>query len=142
MKNFRNLEKLQDATFNDLVAIEDIGDIVAKSIIEFFKSNEVKNNIKELLDLGITPYFESKEIKEESILMGKTVVITGTLNNFTRNEIKEKLEGLGAKISSSVSKKTDYVLVGSDAGSKYDKAVELGVKILSEEDFLAMVGGR
>lgn len=141
VKNFKNLEKLQDATFNDLVAIEDIGDIVAKSIIEFFKSDEVINNIRELLDLGITPYFESKEIKEESILMGKTVVVTGTLSNFTRNEIKEKLEGLGAKISSSVSKKTDYVLVGSDAGSKYDKAVELGVKILSEEDFLAMGGG-
>lgn len=140
VKNLKNLKTIEGATFEQLIVIEDIGEVVANSIIEFFQSSEVKNSIKELLGLGITPYYESIQI-EESIFKGKTVVVTGTLKNYSRNEIKEKLEGLGAKISSSVSKKTNYVLAGKEPGSKYDKALELGVTVIAEEEFLTMVGG-
>lgn len=71
--------------------------------------------------------------------MGKTIVVTGSLKNYSRSEIKEKLQNLGAKVSESVSKKTDYVIAGKDPGSKYNKALELGIKILSEEEFISML---
>ena len=98
-----------------------------------------KETINELLQLGVKP--RETEVKEvvDNAFAGKTVVVTGSLQDFSRTEIKDKLEDLGAKVSGSVSKKTDYVIVGEDAGSKYTKAVELGIKILSEEDFKNMI---
>lgn len=142
VKEFKNLNRLQEATFEELINIQDIGDIVAKSIIEFFSSTKVIDSINELLELGINPHYEEVLINTENPFQGKTAVVTGTLVNFSRTEIKEKLEGLGVKISSSVSKKTDFVLVGKEPGSKYDKAVEFGIKILNEEEFLQMAGGK
>ncbi|MEG0308205.1 MAG: NAD-dependent DNA ligase LigA [Clostridium sp.] len=138
-KKFKSLENIQTASFEELVSVQDVGDIVAKSIVEFFSLGKSTEIINELLELGIKP----KETKIQEVAINqfseKTVVVTGSLKSFSRNEIKEKLEVLGAKVSSSVSKKTDFVIVGEDPGSKYDKAVELGVKILSEDEFKDMI---
>ena len=135
---FKNINNLMKADFESLIEINDIGDIVAKSIIEFFESEKVKNIIDELFKLGVNPTYDEVEIKDNSF-EGKTMVVTGTLKNYSRNEIKEKLEALGVKVSSAVSKKTDYVLAGEEAGSKYQKALDLGVQILTEEEFENMI---
>lgn len=137
-KKFKTLENLQKADFEELISIQDVGDIVAQSVLEFFKEEKIISSIKELLDLGIKPYFEEASVSDNPFV-GKTIVVTGSLENYSRSEIKEKLESLGAKVSGSVSKKTDYVLAGKEPGSKYDKALELGVKILSEEEFASML---
>lgn len=138
VKRFESLENLEKATFEELVSVQDVGDIVARSIIEFFKEERILKVINELLSLGVNPHYEKKEVLE-SPFMGKTVVVTGTLENYSRTSIKEKLESLGAKVSGSVSKKTDFVIAGEAAGSKYDKAKSLGVTILSEEEFENMI---
>ena len=137
---YKTMENLMSSSFESLISIPEIGEIVAKSIIDFFKLEQVVENIQQLFQLGVKPYFEELEIKENSFA-GKTMVVTGTLENYSRNEIKEKLEALGVKISSSVSKKTDYVLVGKEPGSKYAKALELEVKVLNEEEFEKMIDG-
>lgn len=138
VKRFESLENLENATFEELVSVQDVGDIVTRSIIEFFKEERTLKVINELLSLGVNPHYEKKEVLE-SPFMGKTVVVTGTLENYSRTSIKEKLESLGAKVSGSVSKKTDFVIAGEAAGSKYDKAKSLGVTILSEEEFENMI---
>ena len=138
VKRFESLENLEKATFEELVSVQDVGDIVARSIIEFFKEERTLKVINELLSLGVNPHYEKKEVLE-SPFMGKTVVVTGTLENYSRTSIKEKLESLGAKVSGSVSKKTDFVIAGEAAGSKYDKAKSLGITILSEEEFENMI---
>ncbi|KIE46454.1 DNA ligase, NAD-dependent [Clostridium argentinense CDC 2741] len=137
---YKTMENLMSSSFESLISIPEIGEIVAKSIIDFFKLEQVVENIQQLFQLGVKPYFEELEIKENPFA-GKTMVVTGTLENYSRNEIKEKLEALGVKISSSVSKKTDYVLVGKEPGSKYAKALELEVKVLNEEEFEDMIDG-
>lgn len=137
-KTFKNLHNLQNAVFEELTAIQDVGDIVAQSVLEFFKEEKIINSINELLDLGVKPRFEELTVSDNPF-SGKTVVVTGGLESYSRTEIKEKLEALGAKASSSVSKKTDYVLVGKEPGSKYDKAVELGVRVLTEKEFISML---
>ncbi len=131
---FKTLENIESATIEQLVEVPDVGEIVAKSVYDFFKDEKIINNIEELLNLGVKPYYE-EEIIDENPFMGKTIVVTGSLNNYSRGEIKDKLQSLGAKVSSSVSKNTDYVLVGEKPGSKYEKAVELGVKVINEEEF-------
>ncbi|AND85855.1 NAD-dependent DNA ligase LigA [Clostridium tyrobutyricum] len=131
---FMSLDNLKIATYEELVNIKDIGDTVANTIVEFFKQDNIIKSIEELLELGVKPYFEAKQI-EKSIFNSKTVVVTGLLKNYTRITIKQKLESLGAKVSESVSKKTDYVIAGESAGSKYDKAVKLGVDIIDEDQF-------
>ena len=141
VKHFRSLEGIQRSTFDELLSIKDVGEIVAKSIIEFFRQEKIIKSMNELLELGITPVVDNLEVKEESPFMNKTVVITGSLHNYTRTDIKEKLESLGAKVSSSVSKKTDFVLVGEEPGSKFDKAMELGVKIINEEELEQLTKG-
>ena len=138
VKRFKNLDNLRKATFEELLSVEEVGDIVANSIVEFFKDDKIIASIEELLSLGVKPHFE-EEIVEENIFNGKTVVVTGSLESYSRNEIKEKLESLGAKVSGSVSKKTDYVIVGKDPGSKYEKAVELNIKVISEDEFKNML---
>lgn len=139
VKHFKTLDNLRKATFEELLSVEDVGDIVANSIVEFFKDDKIVASIEELLALGVTPHFE-EEVIQENIFNNKTVVVTGSLESYSRNEIKEKLESLGAKVSGSVSKKTDYVIVGKEPGSKYEKAVELNIKILSEDEFKNMLG--
>lgn len=134
VNKFKTLDGLKSATFEELVSVSDIGDIVAQDVISFFKEEKVMETIDELLELGVKPRFEEINITENPF-MGKTVVATGSLQNYSRSEIKERLENLGAKVSGSVSKKTDYVIAGEAAGSKLTKAKELGIKILSEEEF-------
>lgn len=135
VKRFKTLSSIQKATEEELIGVQDIGSIVAKSIIEFFKEEKIISSINELLELGVNPYYEEKEEVSENPFNDKTVVVTGTLKNYTRNGIKEKLESLGAKVSGSVSKNTDYLLAGEAAGSKHDKALELEVRIINEEEF-------
>lgn len=139
VKTFKSLEGLKEATLENLVEVHDIGDIVAKCVYEFFREEKVLNTIEELLKLGVNPKYEEQEITE-SLFKGKTVVVTGSLEDYTRISIKEKFESLGAKVSGSVSKKTDYVLAGEEAGSKLKKAEELGIKIISEKEFKMMIG--
>jgi len=138
VKRFKTLENLKKVSVEELVSVEDIGDIVASSIVEFFRDDKILKSIEELLNLGVNPHFE-EEIVKENIFNGKTVVVTGSLETYSRNEIKEKLDSLGAKVSGSVSKKTDYVIVGKDPGSKYEKAVELNIKVISEDEFKNMI---
>lgn len=139
VKRFKNLDGLKLAKFEELVQVQDVGDIVAQCVIEFFKQEEVNNTINELLELGVKPTYEEVEITE-SVFEGKTIVVTGTLEHYSRTSIKEKLESLGAKVSGSVSKKTDYLLAGEAAGSKLTKANELGVKVLTEDEFRELIG--
>lgn len=135
---FKSFENFKNASFEELIEIQDIGETVAKCIVDFFKDNMINKSVDELFTVGITPQFEEVKI-EENNFNNKTVVVTGSLQKYSRTEIKNKLESLGAKVSSSVSKKTDYVLVGEAPGSKYEKAVELGIKIITEEDFEKLV---
>jgi DNA ligase (NAD+) len=140
VKRFKTLSNIQKATEEELIGVPDIGGIVAKSILEFFKEEKIVSSINELLELGVKPHYEEEEVSENPF-NAKTVVVTGTLKNYTRTGIKEKLESLGAKVSGSVSKKTDYLLAGEEAGSKQDKALELEVKIINEEEFEEILRG-
>lgn len=140
VSRFKSIEGLKNATFEELVSVPDVGDIVAQDVMSFFKEEKVLETIDELLALGVNPKFEEVEVTENPF-MGKTVVATGSLQNYSRSEIKEKLESLGAKVAGSVSKKTDYVIAGEAAGSKLTKAQELGVKVLSEEEFEEILRG-
>lgn len=137
-KRFKSLEAIENATYEELIEVEDIGEIVAQSILDFFKLDKVKSTILELIDFGITPYYEDNSLVNE-VLKDKTIVVTGSLMKYGRTEISELLESLGAKVSSSVSRKTDYVLVGEAPGSKYQKALELNVKVINEEELEEMI---
>nr|WP_200880583.1 NAD-dependent DNA ligase LigA [Clostridium drakei] len=137
-KNFKSLNNIIQSNEEDLVSIQDVGEIVAKSIIEFFNEDKIIKSINELFELGVKPIFKEEELSK-SLFSEKTIVVTGSLENYTRTTIKEKLQSVGAKVSGSVSKKTDYVLAGKEAGSKYYKALELGVKIINEEEFEKML---
>lgn len=136
-KEFKSLENLKNATSEDLIKIKDIGEIVANSILDYFKNEKNIVLINKILEKGV----KIEEIKENSIQQdnffnNKTIVLTGTLKNFKREELTEILLSLGASVTSSVSKNTDLVVVGEDAGSKLDKATKLGIKTMNEEELL------
>ena len=135
---FKSIDGLKEATFEELISVSDVGDIVAKCVLEFFHEEKVINTINELLALGIAPIYKEKEVIESGF-SGKTVVVTGTMQKYSRPEIKSKLESLGARVSGSVSKKTDYVIAGEEAGSKLTKAQELGVTVITEDEFEKMI---
>lgn len=135
-KKFGTLENIMQATFEECITIKDVGDVIANYIVEYFSNSENLSEIKDLLALGIVVK-ESQNIDTiESVFAGKSGVLTGTLENFTRNKATEYLEILGAKIIGSVSSKTDFVLAGENAGSKLTKANELGVQIMTEQDLI------
>ncbi|MBQ7141061.1 MAG: NAD-dependent DNA ligase LigA [Bacilli bacterium] len=139
--HFGNLEALMNADFETLNNIKDIGGIIAKNIVDYFNNEENIKVIEELKFMGINTEYKGKrniEITNE-LIFGKTFVLTGTLENYTRDEVKEILENLGGKVTGSVSKKTDVVIVGSDPGSKYDKARELNITIWDEQEFMNSV---
>ncbi|WP_038092136.1 NAD-dependent DNA ligase LigA [Tumebacillus flagellatus] len=141
-ETFGSLEAVRAATFEQLVAIPGFGDIVAESVVGFFATERINESIDRMLASGVAPHFEAPEIAEaaeDSVFFGKTVVLTGTLQTMGRNDAKAKLETLGAKVTGSVSKKTDFVIAGEEAGSKLDKARELGVEVLTEEQFLEKI---
>lgn len=135
---YRSLDNLKKATPEELLQVGDIGPIIADNIIEFFEDEEILEAIDKLLSEGVRPHFEEIETKE-SIFTDKTVVITGSIEGLSRNEIKEMVEKMGGKVSSSVSKKTDFVIVGADPGSKYTKAVDLGIDIIDEERLKSII---
>jgi DNA ligase (NAD+) len=129
--HFESLDALKQADVDALVEIEDVGPIVAKHIVTFFKQAHNLEVIERLLDAGVNWPQEQKQ-QSDSELAGKTVVLTGTLEQMSRSEAKEKLLALGAKVAGSVSKKTDYVVAGRDAGSKLTKAESLGIEVVDE----------
>lgn len=136
---FKSLEKLMEAEREKLITIPDIGDIVANSIIEFFHDEKILSSIEKLMSEGINIKYEHEEIVEETMFTGKTVVITGSIEGLTRSEAEAIIKKMGGKTSGSVSRKTDYVIVGEEAGSKADKAKELGVDIITGQKFLEII---
>jgi DNA ligase (NAD+) len=130
--HFKSLDNLKNATFEELLTVGEVGEIIAGSILEFFHDERILESLDKLLSEGVRPYFEEIEI-QRSIFTEKTVVITGTIEGISRNEIKDMVEKMGGKVTGSVSKKTDYVIVGEDPGSKYTKALELGIEIIDQE---------
>lgn len=132
---FETMDNLENATFEELTNIPDIGDIIAKSIIEYFNKEENKETLQELRNLGINMTYTGEKVKESEEFNNKTFVLTGSLEIFTREEAEEKIELLGGKTSGSVSKKTSVVIVGANPGSKYRKAQELGIPIWTEQEF-------
>ena len=134
--SFQTIDNLEKASIEDLVKIPDIGDIIAKSIISYFEDNHNKSIVDELKELGInTKTTSMKKIEENEEFTGKTFVLTGSLEIFSREEAKEKIESLGGKTVDSVSKKTSVVIVGKNPGSKYQKAQSLNIPIWTEEEF-------
>jgi len=129
---FKTLQQVEAATINDLTGITGIGSEIAKNIVDFFSNPQVLKEIEE-----IKKFVNTEEFFEErgTALKGKKIVVTGTLDNYTRTEIKNIIQENGGEMSSSVSKNTDYILAGKNPGSKYNKGLSLGVKILSEKDF-------
>ena len=131
---YETLDNLMNATFEELNQIPDIGEIIAKSIIDFFQNEKNRDIIEELKELKVGMEYTGPKVVINENFNGKTFVITGTLTKYTRDEVEEKIENLGGKTSSSVSKKTNAVIVGENPGSKYTNAVELGIPIWNEED--------
>ena len=136
---FGDMDKLMKADYDLLSNIPDIGDIIAKSIIDYFSKEDNITLINNLKNLNVNmEYTGTKVDTSNDKINGKTFVITGTLSE-SRDHYKEKLESLGANVTGSVTSKTDYVLVGENPGSKYDKAISLGITILNEEDYNKMI---
>ena len=125
------------ATLEELTEVADVGEITARNIAEWFAQPQSQHLVEKLRGAGVN--FESKREITDTRFAGKIFVLTGALSKFTRDEATEKIELFGGKASGSVSKKTSYVVVGENAGTKERKARELGIPILSEDDFLAMI---
>ena len=135
--HFGSLDKLMEATIEELTEVSDIGAITAQNIADWFAQPQSQHLVERLREAGVN--FESKRVITDDRFAGKIFVLTGALSKFTREEATEKIELFGGKASGSVSKKTSFVVVGENAGSKERKARELGIPILSEDDFLAMI---
>ena len=135
--HFGSLDALMDATLEELTGVEDVGEITARNILDWFAQPSAREMIQRLRAAGVN--FESQRVVSDARFAGMTFVLTGALTKFTRDQATEKIELFGGKASGSVSKKTTYVVVGENAGSKERKARELGIPILSEDDFLAMI---
>lgn len=136
-EHFPSLEALSKADYYELIQIPEIGPRIAQSIVDFFKNEENRKLIQELKELGVKTEAEKPK---EGPLSGKTFVFTGTLSAFTREEARRLVESLGGRVASGVSRKVDYVVVGADPGEKLRKAQELGITILTEEEFRRLVG--
>ena len=130
-----------NTNIEELSNIPDIGDIIAKSIVDYFNAEKNIDLINKLKEYQVNTNYIGKEKNINELFLDKTFVLTGTLTKLTRNEAKELIESLGGKNTGSVSKKTDVVIVGDSPGSKYDDAIKLGITIWNEEEFLEN-GGR
>ena len=137
MRTFHSLEALAAADLETLTAVPDIGQTTAEDLREYFDSDFGKEMLARFTEYGLT--MEQEDTQQSNVLEGKTIVVTGTLTTLTRNEIKELIENNGGKATGSVSKKTSYLVAGEAAGSKLTKAQDLGIPVLSEEEFLAML---
>ena len=141
-KKFKTMDNIMKLSFEDLVDITDIGEVMAKSIREYFSNPENINLINKLKDLGLNMNYLGKELKEDINFLNKKFVITGTISVMPRDTLKEEIALRGGDVSLSVSKKTDVVIVGDSPGSKYEKAVKLGIEIWDENKLLELLGGK
>ena len=137
-RRFGTIEALRSATVEQLTEVPDVGEIVARSIVEFFADPSIATQVDRLLAHGVKP--RPEEVQQDSPISGKTIVVTGTLEKLDRRQAETLIESLGGKTAGSVSKKTDYVLAGESAGSKLTKARELGVRVLNEQEFFELIG--
>ena len=135
-KHFKTIEKLREAKFSELEVLDGVGGVIAKSIVDFFASKQNKKMLDNLLKVV---NIQKEKQNDSNIFKGKKFVVTGTLEKFSRDEIKDLIRNNGGLVSESVSKETTYLVAGENAGSKYDKATELGVKILNEKQFLSLL---
>lgn len=135
--HFRNMEAIMNASADDILKIDGFGDIMAESVVDFFNNEKSKELLKSLDENGVN--MEAKNVVKDKRFENKTFVLTGTLPTLKRAEASKIIESFGGKTSSSVSKKTSYVLAGEEAGSKLDKANQLGIEIITEEEFMEMV---
>jgi DNA ligase (NAD+) len=139
-KRFINLETLMNTSYDDLIKVKDFGEVMARSVFDYFKDNKNIDLINDLIRLGInTKLIGTTEIDKNSYFYNKTVVITGTFNTYGRNELTALLESKGASVTTSVSKTTDVLVSGNDAGSKLEKAIKLGIKIINEDELLKIL---
>ena len=137
-KRYESIEKLSNATLEELIMTDDVGEITANSIFEFFRQEQTMDLINRLKIANVN--MELKKVESlDNRFEGKVFVLTGSLEKYTRDEASKIIESFGGKTSSSVSKKTDYVLAGEEAGSKLAKAEQLGIKIITEQEFEQMV---
>jgi len=141
-RNYKNIDALINTTYEELSKINDIGNIIAKSVVAFFKNEENIEIINKLKAHNINMEYLNNNYQESEEFLGKTFVLTGTLTNITRDEASTLIENLGGKVSGSVSSKTGVVIVGENPGSKYNKALSLGVTIWQEEEFLDKIKER
>ena len=137
-RKYRTMDNLSNASFEELSEIKDIGEVMANSIREFFLQQQTEDLLKKLKQAGVNMNCLEEESTDKRF-DGKTFVLTGSLEKYTRKEAEDIIERLGGKTSGSVSKKTDYVLAGEEAGSKLTKAQSLGIQIISEEEFSQMI---
>jgi DNA ligase (NAD+) len=135
---FGNVDKLMNAQIDELTTIDDVGSRVAESIVEYFADKENVNVVHELLNNGVHVESQKSKVKSQKF-SGKTFVLTGTLQTMSREDAESKIRELGGHPGGSVSKKTDYVVVGENPGSKFEKAKQLGVKILDEKEFVKLL---
>ena len=137
-KKYKNVQNLAAASFEDVLQTEEIGDVIANNIVEYFASDTNQKELAKLQEIGINP--EYNEVVLGETFKGAKVVLTGTLQKYKRSQAQKIIESLGGEVSGSVSKLTTMVLAGEEAGSKLDKAIKLGIKIISEEEFDGMLG--
>ena len=137
-KNFKNIDNLQDASVESLLQIDDMGEIMAESVHEFFSQEQTKDLIGKLKSYGVNMKIEETSLVDNRF-EGMIFVLTGGLENYSRKEAEDLIESFGGKTSSSVSKKTTYVLAGEDGGSKLTKAQSLGITIINENEFIEMI---
>ena len=137
-KKFKTMDNLENASLESFIDVDDMGEIMAKSIFEFFSQPQTKDLLQRLKQANVNMSLKENELIDDRF-SNKTFVITGKLDKYSRDEVEEIIEKHGGKASSSVSKKTDYVLAGEDAGSKLTKAEGLGIKVISEEEFEEMI---
>ncbi len=139
VKKLGTLENVMKASIDDFLEINDVGPVVAQSLHQFFQEDENKVIINNIIEFGVKWDDQAQNVTNDQKLNQQTFVVTGTLENFSRDEIKELIENNGGKVSGSVSKKTSYVIIGDNPGSKADKAAELGVKIINEKQLMELL---
>ena len=139
-QKYETMDNLMNTSIEELTKIPDIGEIIAKSVTDYFNDSSNRGIVEELKELGLNMNYLGQKIEENELFTGKTFVLTGSLTIYTRDEAKEKIESLGGKTVDSVSKKTSVVIVGDAPGSKYRKAQELGIEIWTEEQFKEKLG--
>ena len=142
VKYFPSLDKLMDASKEDLEAIQGVGPRIAESVAEFFDDKHNRAIVERLRKAGVQTEEKISKAAKSSPVFGKTLVLTGGLTTMTREEAKEKIQALGGTVGSGVSKNTDYVIVGEGAGSKLDKAKKLGIRMIDEQEFKKLIGAR